>query len=200
MSENTRLKKRLYTGVVALGLAIGSVGIAAAASNGSADAPAPADTAISDATAPIVLTDTETDDAAVSADNGTEVHEAPLTGSIQAPAEDDSLSEADETAQLESLATISADEAAAAATSAVPGDVDKVELDNENGAVVYSVEITDTAGGQTEVTVDAGDGAVLSQQADHGDDEGRDEANEVDDDGENGNEKEAQHGNEVDDD
>jgi len=174
MSENSRFKKRLYAGVVALGLAVGSVGIAAAATSGSADLGAPGS------------------DAA-------EVQEPAYTGSVQAPAEDESLSDADEVKQLEPLATISADDAAAAANAAVPGDVSEVELDSENGAVVYSVEITDTAGEHTEVTVDAGNGAVLRQKAD--DDAGGDKSNEVeDDDGEGNGEGEAQHGNEVDDD
>jgi len=174
MSENSRFKKRLYAGAVALGLAVGSVGIAAAATSGNADSSAPADDA-------------------------TEVHEPAFTGSVQAPAKDDSLSDADEAKQLEPLATISVDDAATAATKAVPGNVGEVELENENGSVVYSVEITDAAGVQTEVTVDAGDGTVLSQQAD--DDEGDDKANEVeDDDDESGSDNEAQHGTEVDDD
>jgi len=173
MSENSRFKKRLYAGAVALGLVVGSVGIAAASTSGSADATAPAD-------------------------DTTEVHEPTYTGSVQAPAEDHSLSDADEAKQLEPLATISADEAARAATGAVSGDVGEVELDNENGAVVYSVEVTDAAGAQTEVTVDAGNGTVLSQQSDDDEHEGDDKANEVEDD--NGSENEAQHGTEVDDD
>ncbi|GMQ98124.1 MAG: hypothetical protein BMS9Abin17_0630 [Acidimicrobiia bacterium] len=175
MSKNSRFKKRLYAGAVALGLAVGSVGIAAAATSGSADATAPADDA-------------------------TEVHEPAYTGSVQAPAEDGSLSDADEAKQLEPLATISAGEAATAATEAVPGDVGEVELENENGSVVYSVEVTDAAGAHTEVTVDAGDGSVLSQQADDGEDEADHNANEVEDDDENGSDNEAQHGTEVEDD
>jgi uncharacterized membrane protein YkoI len=39
------------------------------------------------------------------------------------------------------------------------------DLDNENGWVVYSVEVNGTDGTVTEVTVDAGNGAVLAQQA-----------------------------------
>jgi len=156
MSDNPRFKKRLYASAVALGLAVGSVGIAAAATGGSPDSATSEDT--------------------------TEVQEPTYTGSIQAPAEDESQSEADEAAQLAPLATISADDAAAAASAVVPGDVGKVELDNENGAVVYSVEITDTTGGETDIKVDAGDGTILNQQTDDGDGEADNEADEVDND------------------
>lgn len=145
MSEDSRFKKRVYVSAVALGLAVGSVGIAAAATGGNADSTAPADDA-------------------------TEIREPAYTGSIQAPAEDESLGETDEATQLEQLATISPDDAGAAASTAVSGDVVKVELDNENTAVVYSVEIADPTGGETEVRVDAGDGTILAQQADDGDD------------------------------
>ena len=39
------------------------------------------------------------------------------------------------------------------------------DLDNENGFVVYSVEVNGTDGTVTEVTVDAGNASVLAQQA-----------------------------------
>jgi hypothetical protein len=140
MADESRFKKRLYTATVVVGLALGSVGIAAAASGGSAPAdPAP---------------------------EATDVQEPSYTGSVKAPAEDETLSEADEAAQLEGLASIAADEAAAAASGAVSGTVEKVELDNENGSVVYSVEITDDTGTEVDVKVDAGDGTILDQQAD----------------------------------
>lgn len=46
--------------------------------------------------------------------------------------------------------------------TAVPGTAGEVELENENGSVVYSVEIT--ANGITaDVMVDAGNGKVLAQ-------------------------------------
>ena len=78
-------------------------------------------------------------------------------------------SDTDEDADLARLATISTDEAQAAAQSVVPGTVDKVELDNENGAVVYSVEISDGNGAHTDVKVDAGNGNVVHQDTDNDD-------------------------------
>ncbi|KUK07969.1 MAG: Peptidase propeptide and YPEB domain protein [Caldanaerobacter subterraneus] len=70
--------------------------------------------------------------------------------------------EAQESAQLSSLTKITPDEAKAAALKVVPGTVEKVSLDNENGYLVYSVEIK-TNSGVIDVKVDAGNGAVLDQ-------------------------------------
>jgi uncharacterized membrane protein YkoI len=68
------------------------------------------------------------------------------------------MSEADEAAALQSKATISAADAEAAALAANSGaTVVKTELDNENGALVYSVELSNGA----DVKVDAGNGAIL---------------------------------------
>ena len=70
----------------------------------------------------------------------------------------DGLSEADEATALGSLATITPEQAKAAALQAHPGTTTlKVELDNENGALVYSVELDNGM----DVKVDAGNGAVL---------------------------------------
>ena len=144
MKDESRFKKRLYTTAVALGLALGSVGVAAATS-GDTPAPAPAE--------------------------DVELQEPAYTGSVQAPAGDENVTEAEEAGQLEGLATITAEEATAAAAKSVPGDVAEVELDNENGSVVYSVEITDADGRDIDVKVDAGNGNILDQQADDDGDE-----------------------------
>ncbi len=139
MRKNSRFKKRLYTSAVALGLALGSVGVAAAVTgNTASDGPT---------------------------DNGTEVQEPAYTGSVQAPADDGSLSEAEDATRLEGSATITADQAAAAAAVVVPGNVQQVELESENGSIVYSVDVVDKSGNETEVKVDAGDGTVLEQES-----------------------------------
>ena len=144
MEHESKLKKPLYTGAVAIGLALGTMGLATAATT---------------QTTPAV------DNSAVEAD----VQDPSYDGSIAAPAEDDTLTDAEETAQLEALATVTADEAAAAASAAVPGEVVEVELDDENGSVVYSVEIVDSSGAEIDVKVDAGTGEVLDQQIDDDD-------------------------------
>ena len=156
MKNESKFKKPIYTGAVAIGLALGTMGIASAATTQPAP-PAPDETTVE-----------------------VDVQDPTYNGSIQAPVEDETLSEAEETTLLEGLATISADEASAAATAAVPGEIAKVELDDENGSVVYSVEIVDGTGAQIDVKVDAGDGTVLDQQAD--DDSEDESATEADDD------------------
>ena len=166
MKNESKFKKPIYTGAVAIGLALGTMGIASAATTQPAP-PAPDETTVE-----------------------VDVQDPTYNGSIQAPVEDETLSEAEEATLLEGLATISADEASAAATAAVPGEVANVELDDENGSVVYSVEIVDGTGAQIDVKVDAGDGTVLDQQADdESEDESATEAH--DDDVQHGNEHEG---------
>jgi uncharacterized membrane protein YkoI len=63
---------------------------------------------------------------------------------------------------LASLAKITADQARDAALAANPGTTaTQVELDNENGCLVYSVELSNGA----DVKVDAGNGQVLHTEA-----------------------------------
>jgi uncharacterized membrane protein YkoI len=75
--------------------------------------------------------------------------------------------EAGENERLKSLARITPEQASAAALAQVPGTVKKVELENEDGNLVYSVEIK-TANGESDVKVDAGDGRVLHIEKDGG--------------------------------
>jgi len=77
---------------------------------------------------------------------------------------------------LTGLARITAKQAEAAAVQQVRGSVTAVELENENGTLVYSVEIQ-TATGEHDVKVDAGNGQVLHGEAD----DDKDEANGDDD-------------------
>ena len=88
-------------------------------------------------------------------------------GSIPASQDRNGQREADETAALQSQAKITPDQAKAAALAQYPNaTVTKVELDNENGAVVYSVQLTDSSGKGWDVKVDAGVGTVLRAEAD----------------------------------
>jgi uncharacterized membrane protein YkoI len=66
-----------------------------------------------------------------------------------------------EAAQLMSLARIDVAQATAAALVQVPGTVLEAGLDNENGHVVYSVEIMTSTHEVKDVKVDAGTGDVL---------------------------------------
>jgi uncharacterized membrane protein YkoI len=65
-----------------------------------------------------------------------------------------------EAARYQKLARITADQARSAALAKVPGTSTRVELENEEGNLVYSVKVKTTAG-KSEVTIDAGNGNVL---------------------------------------
>lgn len=79
---------------------------------------------------------------------------------------EDDAEEAGESAQLAALARISADQARAAALARIPGTVEEVELENEDGNLVYSVEVRKD-GSEVDVKVDAGNGKVLHAEADN---------------------------------
>jgi len=79
----------------------------------------------------------------------------------------DGMKEDDEGAALAGQARITADAAETAALTANPGArVMKVELDNENGALVYSVQLDNGS----DVKVDAGNGTVLVTEKADGED------------------------------
>ncbi len=86
-------------------------------------------------------------------------------------AQHEGMSDADEAAALQGMAAITAEEAKAAAAGASAGATPAaVELDNENGALVYSVEMSNGL----EVKVDAGSGQVLHIEQDDTDQEAGD--------------------------
>jgi len=77
-----------------------------------------------------------------------------------------------EPADLAALAKITAEQAMAAAQAAYPGSkVQKVELENENGCLVFCVSLSNGL----EVKVDAGTAAVLRHE--QGDSEDEDDEN-----------------------
>lgn len=76
-------------------------------------------------------------------------------------------------AALLSKAKISLTQAIAAAEGHVQGKAVRAELEDENGTLVYGVEVT--SGAQTtDVKVDINDGKILSAQADQADHEAND--------------------------
>lgn len=94
-------------------------------------------------------------------------HQPSYSGSIQVPQDQSDQSEQDEAKALQSQAKITTDQAKAAALAQFPdATVGKVELDNENGSLVYSVHLTDKTGKAQDVKVDAGNGKVLHVDAD----------------------------------
>lgn len=74
--------------------------------------------------------------------------------------------EAAESAQLAALALISADQARAAALARFPGTAEGAELENEDGNLVYSVEVRKD-GSEVDVKVDAGNGKILHVETDN---------------------------------
>jgi hypothetical protein len=99
-----------------------------------------------------------------------------VVGSVKAPAESATeQDDATESAALQAVATVTEEQAKAAAAAAASGTASSVEISEEDGYVVYSVEVK-TSAGITDVTVDAGNGKVLLQEnegpEDLGDDSG----------------------------
>jgi len=100
----------------------------------------------------------ETTTSAASGSVAASVPTGSFTGSI--------LSNGATGAALIALATVTPDQAQAAATAAVPGTTaGMAEVIHKQGFVIYRVMVTDASGNNTEVNVDAGNGTVLDQYA-----------------------------------
>jgi uncharacterized membrane protein YkoI len=89
---------------------------------------------------------------------------AKQAGSIPVKGEDE--------AGFAGMAKIPLDSAVQAALGAVPGKVVKTELENENGYLVYGIEIAKADHEMADVKVDAGNGKVLKVDTDRVDHEG----------------------------
>lgn len=167
---NVTTKRTVAVGALVTGLALGGTGIAMAAND---TAPSGSDASTATAPAADAAPGTEQDEATGTAD-GNDEQEPSYSGSVSAPQDTESADgtetkddEAAESKALESLATITPEQATSAALAAVPGTAGAVELDNENGYVVYSVEVTADDGSDVEVKVDAGNASVLAQEVDN---------------------------------
>jgi len=151
MATPSKAKKVLFTALAALGVTVGAAGLANAATS----QPAPTAPAVAQQAGPDTV---ETD-------------ESPnYTSSVTVPQTPDSGAETDDeaadAAKLAPLATVTPEAASAAATAAVPGTAGAATLGDENGNVVYEVEVTTADGSKVEVKVDAGNGNVLAQETD----------------------------------
>lgn len=159
MEPLSRTKRVVYSTIAGLGLFAGAAGVAAAAGR-QPSAPNPTEPPAASA------------GAAGETNDGAEAPDANYRSSVTLPEKpgDPELSDAEELTQLQSLAKVSPADAEAAATAAVPGTAKPAELENEDGNVVYDVEVTGADGKVTEVIVDAGNGKVLHQEAEEADD------------------------------
>jgi uncharacterized membrane protein YkoI len=85
-------------------------------------------------------------------------------------------------AEFPSMAKVSMDQAVQNALASVQGRVLKAELEDEDGFLVYGVEVVTADKSITEVMVDAGTGKVMAMEQDKvdKDDHGSDESNDRD--------------------
>ena len=111
---------------------------------------------------------------------GVSAQQAKHTGSI--------LVKNDDEAGFAGMAKVPFDSAVNEALKAVPGKVLKAELENENGYLVYGVEIAKADRQIADVKVDAGNGKVLKIETDQKDNEG-DEGEDSDNGHEEGGER-----------
>jgi hypothetical protein len=93
--------------------------------------------------------------------------EPKLSGSIQVPqGVEGTEDETAEAAALAKLAKVSEADARNAALAKFPGaTIQKAGLGDENGSLVWEVELTEASGAAHEVKVDAGNGAILAVEA-----------------------------------
>ena len=112
-------------------------------------------------------TQTQTQQPAPAASQGQTEAQDPAYGSSVATAQDQAgQNETGEAQALAGKAKITSDQAKAAALVQFPGaTIQKVGLENENGSVVYGVQLSDASGKAQDVKVDAGTGKVLNVQA-----------------------------------
>lgn len=89
---------------------------------------------------------------------------------------DGEVPDQEEQKQLEKEATLTVDESKTLALKEIDGKVTDTELEDEDGVVVYSVEVTDHNGTKHDVKIDAKSGKVFKVEADGEDEqEGDDE-------------------------
>lgn len=100
-------------------------------------------------------------------ETGSDQQDPSYAGKATIPVDESTLpqDEAAEASALAALVTLSQADAEAAALGAVSGEIVKAELDNENGFVVWSIEVRDGSGAIHDVKIDAGNGQVLGTQA-----------------------------------
>lgn len=101
-------------------------------------------------------------DAQVAQTVDNEANEGPENEADEGPEnEAEDANDAQEMAQYEALATITAEQAKQKAEAAQGATATKVELDEDDGSLVYEVRFAN----KTEVLVDAGNGEILKTEA-----------------------------------
>ena len=93
---------------------------------------------------------------AVCAGAKTKVEDAPVVGSVPVKGSDFS--------KYPALARISMVDASRIAKERFPGEISSVALENEDGYLVYAVELVSKSSGHHEILVDAGNGKILADE------------------------------------
>jgi len=147
------MKKRILVGALTAGLVLSSLGVFGVTHDIFASKVAGGTT-----TTPVQATTVSEQKA------DSNVQEPNYVGSIKVD-EKAYASEADEATALQGLAKISPSDAEKTSLVQVPGTVVKTILENENGNLVYSVEIKDATNKVSDVKIDTGNGTMLTVEA-----------------------------------
>jgi len=144
-------KRKMYAVLASVGISLGAAGIASAASSTASPLAAVAATAATTPTDPSTAADS---------DSSTNRDAAPsYTSSVTIAVSADGTEPTD--AELQAVATVTSDQAIAAALANTPGTAGTAELKSVGGNVVWDVDVTATAGGDYDVIIDAGNSTVL---------------------------------------
>jgi uncharacterized membrane protein YkoI len=158
-------KRKMYAILAGVGISLGAAGIASAASATGSPAPAAIATVATAATDP--TTAATTDDASTTASTDDASDCTPTyTSSVTVPVAADGTEPTD--AELQAVATVTSDEAIAAALANTPGTAGTAELKSVAGNVVWEVDVTATAGEEYDVIIDAGNATVLDTHVEGG--------------------------------
>src|SRR3954451_1440598 len=149
-------KKKIYAALAGVGITLGAAGAASAASTATSSTAAPVAVSATAATTPA---DRATPATAGSGHAGRSNQTPTWTSSVTVPVPTGGSQPTD--AELQAVATVTADQATAAALANTPGTAGDVVLKSVAGNVVWEVDVTATAGGSYDVIVDAGNATVL---------------------------------------
>lgn len=168
-------RKAIAVGAIATATVVGGATMAAA------NRPGPSAGTSTSATSGETGVDTETNDGPDQGEKGDQGETPIAEGTIKAPPEAEDAAEGSEDAASEKaadaaeqdalaqLATVDRAAASSAAIAEVPGTAGTTTLEEEDGYVVYQVEITKADESVVEVVLDAGNASVLGQEASDGD-------------------------------
>ena len=156
-------KRKMYAILAGVGISLGAAGIASAASS-----PTLHTAAVIVAPSATAATTVDTTVAVPVAAPGDANRSStpPYTSSATIPIAADGTKPTD--AQLQAVATVSSDQATAVALANTPGTAGPAALKSVGGNVVWDVDVTATAGGSSDVIIDAGNAKVLDSHVEGG--------------------------------